>query len=356
MGRRASHRSAARGGARGRRRRKRPGAGARGRSPRSRRRRARRAPPRSRAGVPRASREDGVTGKGATDHGIRGQARSGASVWGTSESPAIVCPEPVSRSAGSRVGPGALALVGVVVVAAALHSSIGSRNFTGWDEWLVLDLASRGILGFPHANRPLALLWVRPAPWLGPTPFDGFHLLHGVYMCGIGASVWLVARRLLAGSLLPFAAGVLAAVWAPGDPHRLATVLTASTHIAAGFLTTAAMAALVEAWCRRSRALLLAGSGLAFVAVRSYEPTAVLLAGAPLVLALLDARSGALRWSWGGGFLLGVAAGALLALVPPSGAAGEQLYRAGAALDLQPFGVAVRLLAQVRALLFPAAS
>jgi hypothetical protein len=242
----------------------------------------------------------------------------------------------------------------MVAVVAAIHSLMGRRNFTGWDEWLILDLTSRGLISNPHASRPLALLWLLPGPWLSPaSPFDGFHWLHCAYTSGIGLATVVIARRLLGGILLPWCAGVLAAVWAPTDPNRLATILT-SAHVSFACAAVAATALLAESWCRQSRWLLGAATLVAFAAIRSYEPAAVLLVGAPLLLLALPRPEKARRLEWLAVFGSGLAVGALLALIPPAGIARGQLYQDAASFDLRPLHVATRLVAQLRSLLQPA--
>lgn len=262
---------------------------------------------------------------------------------------------PADGAARAPAGwPAAASVLGIVAVAAAVHSLMGSRNFTGWDEWLYLDLASRGLVSFPHSNRPLALFWVLPAPWLAPAAFDGFHLLHAAYTAGTGLCAWVVARRLFPGAVVPLLAGVLAAVWSPGDSLRLATVLT-SANLGATFAAAAALAFLVESWARQRPGLLVVSGALAFAAVRSYEPVAPLLVGGPLALVLVEpARRPARRGAWlvvyGGGLALALA----LAALPPPGAEPGQVYQSAARLDLAPVSVAGRLLRQLGSLASPA--
>ena len=55
-------------------------------------------------------------------------------------------------------------------------------NFGGADEWLLLDLSSRGILGIPYANRPLVLLWQALPARLLPGDLRGFWLFTTLYL------------------------------------------------------------------------------------------------------------------------------------------------------------------------------
>jgi hypothetical protein len=230
---------------------------------------------------------------------------------------------------------------------------MGRRNFTGWDEWLYVDLTCRGLVGFPHSNRPLALLFVLPAPWLGSSPFDGFHNLHAAYLAASGLLVFALARRIVPGIVLPWFAGLLAAVWAPTDSMRLATVLT-SVAVSELFAAVVVAWLLVESWLRQSRWLLLASSLLAVAAIRSYEPTAVMLLGAPLLLLVVPGGGRSRLLAWLAVFGAGLAVGGLFALIAPHGSEPGQLYQQAAGLDPRPLSVALRLGLQLRALLTPA--
>jgi hypothetical protein len=114
------------------------------------------------------------------------------------------------------------------------------------------------------------------------------------------------------------------------------------------------MALFVESWCRQSRWMLGAAALMAFAAIRSYEPTAVLLAGAPLALLMLPRAGRRRTWTWLAVFGGGLAVGGLLALVPPPDAGPGQLYQAAADLDPHPFRVAPRLAHLLALLVVPA--
>jgi len=245
------------------------------------------------------------------------------------------------------------AVLAIVAVAATVHGLVNPYNFTGWDEWLYLDLVSRGLVSFPHSNRPLALLFVLPAAWLSPGSFLGFHWLHLAYTAGTGVVTWAFARRLVPGDLLPLAAGTIAAVWAPADDLRLATVLTS---VAAGvaFGASAALVLFAASWRLGRQVLLWASGALAFVVVRSYEPTVVLLAGAPLAMILIPpARPGRGR-TWLLVFGGWIAVAAMLAAVRPGDARPGELYQDAAVLDPNPPAVVSRLAGQFDALVRPA--
>ena len=68
---------------------------------------------------------------------------------------------------GSRRSALCIALT-IGAVALVQQAWVSPTNFGGADEWLLLDLASRGVLGVPYANRPLVLLWQAPPAHLLP--------------------------------------------------------------------------------------------------------------------------------------------------------------------------------------------
>ncbi len=186
---------------------------------------------------------------------------------------------------GSRVG----TLLALAAVAAGGHWFVRWTNFGGVDEWLYLSLSSRGILSFPHSNRPLTLAWSLPAALLTPCRFEGYLAVYFAYLALQAWLIWAIVRRLEPGApRLAFVAAALGAAWAPLDMARLAVV---QTSMNAGVTTAvlAAMALLVESWLRSSAWRLAAALGLAVLAARSYEACLALLAGAPLLIAALPA-------------------------------------------------------------------
>ena len=74
-------------------------------------------------------------------------------------------------------------LLGLVAVAAVFwigYSAVLPTNFGGADEWLLIDLSSRGILDFPYANRPLVLLWTTIAAQAWPHELRSYWLFNGL--------------------------------------------------------------------------------------------------------------------------------------------------------------------------------
>src|SRR6185295_15786174 len=58
---------------------------------------------------------------------------------------------------------GATTLLDFLAIFGAHYAFVRPTNFGGMDEWLYIDLGSRGIQGIPYANRPLVLMWSTPA-------------------------------------------------------------------------------------------------------------------------------------------------------------------------------------------------
>ncbi len=172
-----------------------------------------------------------------------------------------------------------------------------STNFGGFDEWLVLDLASRGIVNAPYANRPFNFLWLRPASWLPGYGFGSFATLFAVYSVAGAWILYALCRRLAPNRpSVAFLAAAFFLVWFPGDLARLSTIDRAHySGITLG--TLAAVGLLVEAWVRRRPTILFAAMVAAVVTAWSYEGNLALLAAAPV---LLGAPGGDRRrwWVW----------------------------------------------------------
>jgi hypothetical protein len=254
----------------------------------------------------------------------------------------------------------ALALAGLLAVFAAGYAVVSPANFSGWDEWLVIDLTSRGTIALPYENRPLSLLFNLPGSLLTPDGLRGFWLVHGLYLWAAAASVFLLARRLCPGSeRLAFLAAAVAATWAPLDDMRLDSVLLAN-YSGATAATLVATVMLVESVRSRRPLLLAAGALLAFVAVRALESTAALVVAAPSILWLVPRAGGsedrsrrsryALVWTAAVLPALALAGRALLPGAAPS------YQTAGLGLDPHPGHVALRLLRQVGFQLLPLVS
>jgi hypothetical protein len=116
----------------------------------------------------------------------------------------------------------AFVVVALALVFAAGFSAVRSTNFGGYDEWLVVSLTSRGIVGFPYANRPLALAWALPGTLGLPSSLGAYLLAHAAWLLLSGLVVFAIARRLAPGApRLAVLAAAFALTWAPLDPHRL---------------------------------------------------------------------------------------------------------------------------------------
>ena len=240
-----------------------------------------------------------------------------------------------------RVPASVRVLLALAAVAASQFATVRWTNFGGVDEWLYLSLNSRGIVSFPHSNRPLTLLWSLPGVLLTPDRFEGYLAVHVLYLVLGAWLTWQVVRRVEpAAAPVAFLAGVFALVWAPLDMARLAVVQT-SMNSGATFAALLSMALLVESWRRGLWALLGLGLAVAFLAARSYEATLGLLAGAPLLLAAAaapgppGARPGRLRlclaWEAGALLLAALAARPIL-----EGGAGAVYQTAVLGADLHP--------------------
>ena len=179
---------------------------------------------------------------------------------------------------------GLRAALALSLVALAQFSAWRPTNFAGVDEWLILSLNSRGIVSFPHANRPLHLLWGLPGFALTPYRFEGYFLVHVLYLVG-GAWLtwWLVSRIAPRPPALALLAAAFALTWAPLDMARLATVQMLAIAGSTGAVLLA-LALLLEAWRRGHIWPLAAAIGLGFLAVRSYEAALAPLLAGPLLL------------------------------------------------------------------------
>jgi hypothetical protein len=235
-----------------------------------------------------------------------------------------------------------LAVSTVTVVFWIGYAAVRPTNFGGADEWLYLDLASRGVLGIPYANRPLVLLWhVIPAS-VWPHSLRAFWAFNGLYLGLAGALTAVLAARLAPRSRrLALLAGTFAAVWAPLDALRLDSVLGCG-YAGFTFATTAALVLFVESWRRRRLTLLAVGALLGFVAARGVEAVVPLLVVAPLLVGWPEMRERPrfVRWAvlWEGAALLALGLAVLPVLL------GTPSYQSGAlGLDPAPLRVLHRL-------------
>jgi len=245
--------------------------------------------------------------------------------------------------------PALVAALALAAVWATQFALLAPTNFTRTDEWLYVSLTSRGIVDCPHMQRPLALLWALPGALL-PHRFVGFHLTDGVYVLLTGWLVFLLARRLSGEVVLALLAGAFALAWAPRDMNRL---LTVQATVAAGptCATLLAFVLLVESWARRRVLLLLLAGAVAFVTVRSYEATAALMLGGPLLVLWLSGLRSRRGWIWAGAFggvvAVAVALTALFLRRP------EASYQFALGFDPRPWAVLGRLALQFGLHLLP---
>ena len=253
-----------------------------------------------------------------------------------------------------RRGSVVLPLLGVAAVLAAGYAVVRPTNFSGWDEWLVIDLTSRGVVGLPFENRPLSLLFNLPGSLLTPDGLAGFWIVHGLYLWTAAACVWWLVRRVVPERpRLSFLAAAIAATWAPLDRMRLDPVLL-SNYSGATAATWLALVLLGEGFLRRRAWLVVVGGLLAVVAVRALESTAALVVAAPLLLWVLPrSASAASRTRFTLGWLALVAPALVVASRPlwPGQPASYQL--SGLGFDPRPLPVLLRLGAQLRDQLLP---
>ncbi len=257
-------------------------------------------------------------------------------------------------SDGARIGP----LLALAAIAVCGHWFVRWTNFGGVDEWLYLSLSSRGIVSFPHSNRPLTLLWALPAALLTPQRFGGYLVLHFCYLVLQSWLIWAIVRRLAPDApRLAFVAATLGVAWAPLDMGRLAVVQT-SMNAGVTAAVLAAMALFLDSWLLTSAWRLAAALGLLVAAARSYEASLALLAGAPLLIAALPpAERGGLsrkRITSVVAWEAAVAACGLAALQPLLlGQTGTTYQSSLMGLDADPWRYLERLVAQFRLHLGP---
>jgi hypothetical protein len=253
-----------------------------------------------------------------------------------------------------------IALLGLLAIFAAGYAAVSPANFSGWDEWLVIDLTSRGTIALPFENRPFSLLFNLPGSLLTPSGLRGFWLVHGLYLWMAAAAAFLLARRVAPReSRLAFLAAAVAATWAPLDDMRLDAVLLANYSGAAACSFTAAVL-LVESWRARRPLLLAIGALLGFTAVRALESTAALVTAAPALLWLVpgaeDGSERSRRLRYAAGWTAIVLPALVLAGRPLLPGATASYQTAGLGLDLHPGHIASRLARQVAFQLLPLVS
>lgn len=259
----------------------------------------------------------------------------------------------MSRLGADSAGALAVVMAAPLLAVAAQFTVVRPTNFAGADEWLVLSLASRGIIAFPYASRPLDLMWCLPAVTLFPHDLMG-HLVFQVLYLGITGTLvaWYAARRLHLSPAGALVAGVVAACWAPLDRMRLDAVVT-TRYSGSTMAALAAALLFMEGWRRGRPAIAAGGAAIAVTTVLSMEGTLPLLAGAPLLAlaavpgTLRDAteRRRLLLWSTGWALVLLLAAAPLL--VSMAGFRNQEYqYQSRIGLDLHPVRLGGRLVRQ----------
>jgi hypothetical protein len=217
----------------------------------------------------------------------------------------------------NTIEPGLFAgIAAIAALGAASFCWLRPTNFRGYDEWLIFWMLSRGLVSFPHADRPLGLVWHLPAWWLAPDRLWGLLLVHAAWLTGAGILTFLLVRRWLPAAGVAFLAGAFTVAWMPSELARIASVqMIQYSGAAAGALGAAWL--LVEASQRRSAALLALAGGLGVATALSLEATLPLLAAAPLLLLTLGHRGDRRRrLLWISGALTLVAAAGARLLVP----------------------------------------
>jgi hypothetical protein len=222
----------------------------------------------------------------------------------------------------------------------AAYGAVKPTNFGGLDEWIIVHLVSKGVVSWPYANRPLALMWALPGEWVAPGSFDGYRWLGFSYIAVTGAAVFRLCRRLAPRDpSVAVLACAFAMLWAPGDLLRLSTIQGA-VHLGFACGATVAVTLFVESWWRRSLALLVLAIGAALATIRSYEAVLPVVAAAPLLLPWRQRESR----SWMAAWWATAALGAALAVVPRLGA--SHAYQDTLGVDLRPLSVGARILLQ----------
>jgi hypothetical protein len=248
-----------------------------------------------------------------------------------------------------------VAAIGVAAVFWSQFIWVRATNFHGTDEWVFQWVAARGILGSPYSNRPFNFLWTIPGAHVGARGFAGFHAFHGLYLLGSALVTLTLGHRLLPERpRLGFLIAVLAAVWAPSDYSRLASVqMTVNSGFTFGALT--AIWLYVASWQRRSRLLLVLAAAWALLMVRGYEAVAPLIFAAPLLLVHEWRADRRAAWLWLAAWAAAALAAAAAVLPPllhpdPSVAYQATLMQ----IDAHPARLAARLAQEYRIHLLPA--
>jgi hypothetical protein len=247
----------------------------------------------------------------------------------------------------------ARALLGIALVSLCSFAAVEPTNFSGFDEWLDIDLASRGILAMPYQNRPLSLLFFVPGAFPPRLGLTGHWVVHWLYLTVSGLLSFLLVRRIGAHTPLAFLAGVVAAVWASTDPLRLDVVLGRG-YSGATAATLFVLLLYAESCRARRRDALLLACGLVVVLGLAAEAVLPLLA-LGLVLPWIVPGDAAARRTWSAA-LAGslVLCGVWVAWALRPGAA-PSYQSAALGFDPHPYRVAARVLGLAREHLRPLA-
>ena len=244
------------------------------------------------------------------------------------------------------LGPLGLAALLLLAVLWTQMRFVSPTNFFGYDEWTVLSLVSAGVIDIPYANRPLALLWALPVPFIAGASFLPFVILGWVYAWLSAVLVARITLRLMPGRpLLAFLAAAFVLVWAPTDRARLSLVESA-LYWGITFGMTLSLATFVESWQRRSVPLLGLAGALAVVSGRCYEATLPVLMLCPLLLLVTAERPGRALLQWACVFEAFVALALALAMIPMLFQSQGLAYQESYGLDTELGPMLVRLARQ----------
>jgi hypothetical protein len=253
----------------------------------------------------------------------------------------------------------AIGIAAFVPLAFSQFGWVSPSNFRGFDEWLILSLLSRGIVSFPYANRPLALVWALPAPVLSGDGLWGFLVMHAAYLGAAAVLTCLTLRRLWPRlPLMAWMAGAFSLAWAPTDAARLCSVQMI-IYSGAALGCALALWLFAESFLRRSRSLLLLALCAGAITVLGGEAALGPLAMAPLLVVSSEAATADRRRArvWSSVWLSLLALGALRAAWPLVAGTAGAAYQARLVTSGAPGTTfAGRMLVQFREHLWPLVS
>jgi hypothetical protein len=237
-------------------------------------------------------------------------------------------------------------LFALLVVFVPQYAQVRPTNFGGMDEWLLVDLASRGILSIPYAHRPLVLLWTAPAALLWPHSLWAYYVAHGAWLLFGAWALALIVRRLVPQvPALAFLAATICLVWAPEDFLRLDTVLLTGYS---GFTLGALLSLLLflESYRDESAALFVLASAIGALTARGFEGTLPLMAMAPLLLFWCERRLTRRLWIYTFFWTALMSTLGVVIALDFLGAAGGAYQGSALRLDPDPWRVTVRIVEQ----------